>query len=195
MVIFVSQKESIFPLFLSSREDTSEHNSTRNKTVLLGISLDRSLLPIHKRDFGTLVLRTQLAHQRMFALVVAQESLNSLEKSLFAQSSKHWAKNVTAFAKPLLDCRCVAILSGSLPIIQLLYSPRFGPDRTNGAWSAHVTQAERSVVIGRKRSSSYNGSWTARVESYLCLICVRSRKSIHGCMWFNSPLGAFNRCF
>ena len=45
--------------------------------------------------------------------------------------------------------------------------PVSGPNvklRANGAWSAHVTLAERSVVIGRKLSSSYNGSWTTRVS-------------------------------
>lgn len=99
MEILGLRKESIFLLLWCSRENTREHNSVRLKKTsgsfigrLVFTNVTSELL--HSKRYYHI--------KRLFALVVAQASLNSLEKSLFAQSSKHWVRNVAAVAKPLL---------------------------------------------------------------------------------------------
>lgn len=86
MEILGLQKESIFLLLWCSRENTREHNSVRLKKAsgsfigrLVFTNVTSELL--HSKRYYHI--------KRLFALVGAQASLNSLEKSLFAQSSKH----------------------------------------------------------------------------------------------------------
>jgi len=84
---------------------------------------------------------------------------------------------MASLAKPLLLFRYFVWQFAYNQLDTTVMSPPVsGPNvklRANSAWSVHVTLSERIVVIGRKRSSSYNGSETTRVDSYFCLICVR----------------------